>query len=59
MTITGGNAAGSSGGTGGGISNLGDLTITNSAISGNIAPNEAGGIFNVRKDDNLEQHCLK
>lgn len=46
MTITGGNAAG--GGNGGGIANLGGtLTLTNSVVSGNTAPNLGGGIYSM------------
>ena len=43
LTVANGNAGG---GTGGGIFNVGTLTVSNSTISGNSAA-EGGGIFNV------------
>lgn len=44
MTITGGNGAGD--GNGGGIANVGgNLTLTNSVVTGNTAPNLGGGIY--------------
>jgi uncharacterized repeat protein (TIGR02543 family) len=44
LTITGGWTTGS----GGGINNVGTLTVTNSTISGNIAAFSGGGIINSR-----------
>lgn len=41
LTFTGGNAV-----QGGGIYNGGHLTLTNSTVTGNTTPTEAGGIFN-------------
>jgi hypothetical protein len=41
LTITGGNAD-----SGGGINNMGTLTLAKSAVSGNLAGGSGGGIFN-------------
>jgi uncharacterized repeat protein (TIGR01451 family)/CSLREA domain-containing protein len=47
LTVSGGNGAGGIGfGFGGGIFNEGTLTITNSAVSGNSAADQGGGIYN-------------
>ena len=43
LTVTGGNAE-----LGGGIYNVGTLTVTNSKISGNTASSDGGGIFNMK-----------
>lgn len=45
LTITGGNSVGSVR-DGGGLENYGDLTLTNSTVSGNSAGDEGGGISN-------------
>jgi len=42
MTITGGNSVGN----GGGVDNLGTLTLTNCTVSGNSAGNRGGGVLN-------------
>ena len=59
LTITNGKASSS----GGGIYNLGMLTVTNSTLSGNSAlsagaPASGGGIYNFRHADGDEQHTL-
>ena len=46
MTMTGGNGVGTFSGFGGGILNLGTLTVANSIISGNTVTGSGGGIFN-------------
>src|SRR6266480_438769 len=43
LTVRGGNAVGQAGG---GIRNLGTLTLTNTTISGNTAGTDGGGIYN-------------
>ncbi|MDO8616725.1 MAG: choice-of-anchor Q domain-containing protein [Dehalococcoidia bacterium] len=46
VSISGVTIQNGSGGEGGGIYNVGTLTLTNSTVSGNTAPSNGGGIYN-------------